>query len=393
MADYVMPSLGADMKDGRVVEWLVGPGDAVHRGDVVGVVDTDKGAIEIEIWEDGVVEEIVVGPGTKVPVGEVLFRYGRRAEAGGEAPPAMPSKAPEEAHHEPRAEAHEKAPEAPAPEGVRASPAARRRASELGVDLSAVVGTGPGGAVVLEDILTVAGSAERQAPEAAWARAAASEAIRDAIAAAMSRSKREIPHYYLGTTVSMLNATEWLAEQNRARAPEARLLPVALVLRAVTLAARDFPEMNGHWTGGGFQPSSRVHAGLAISLRSGGLVAPAIHDADRKTLEELTAAVTDLAQRARSGRLRSSEVTDATLTVSSLGDRGVDTVYGVIYPPQVALVGVGRTVERPWAVDGAVGVHPVVQITLSGDHRASDGHRGGLFVERIGELLQRPEAL
>jgi pyruvate dehydrogenase E2 component (dihydrolipoamide acetyltransferase) len=136
-----------------------------------------------------------------------------------------------------------------------------------------------------------------------------------------------------------------------------------------------------------------VSPGLAISLRSGGLIAPAIHDADRKSLDELTAAVTDVVQRARSGRLRGSEVTDATLTVSSLGDRGVDTLYGVIYPPQVALVGVGRTVERPWADGGAVTVHPVVEITLSGDHRVSDGHRGGLFLERIGDLLQRPEGL
>jgi pyruvate dehydrogenase E2 component (dihydrolipoamide acetyltransferase) len=217
--------------------------------------------------------------------------------------------------------------------------------------------------------------------------------MRDAIAAAMSRSKREIPHYYLGTTVTMQRATGWLAERNRTRAPDARILLVALTLKGVALAAREFPDMNGHWVEGRHRPSERVHLGLAISLRTGGLIAPAIHDVDRKTLEELTAAVTDLVQRARSGRLRSSEVTDATLTVSSLGDRGVDRLYGVIYPPQVALVGVGRMVDRPWAVAGAVTVHPVVDITLSGDHRASDGHRGGLFLDRIGDFLQRPEGL
>jgi pyruvate dehydrogenase E2 component (dihydrolipoamide acetyltransferase) len=395
MTDYVMPSLGADMRDGRVVEWHVRPGDTVRRGDVVGVVDTEKGAIEIEIWEDGVVREILVEPGRKVPVGEALFRYERSAEAPvepaarGEAPrvpPPVPA--------EPRAPSRPKTTAVPAPavEGVRASPAARRRARELGIDLSAVAGSGPGGAVVLEDVLALAEGVGKPAPEKVTPTTAA-EGMRAAIAAAMSRSKREIPHYYLGTTVSLRKATDWLAAQNRDRAPDARVLLIALTLKAVALAAREFPEMNGHWIDGSLRSSEAVHAGLAISLRTGGLIAPAVHDADRKTLEALTAAVTDLVQRARSGRLRSSEITDATLTVSSLGDRGVDRLYGVIYPPQVALVGVGRPQHRPWVVDGALVVHPLVEITLSGDHRASDGHRGGLFLERIGDLLQRPEEL
>jgi pyruvate dehydrogenase E2 component (dihydrolipoamide acetyltransferase) len=396
MADYLMPSLGADMKDGRVVEWHVRPGDTVHRGEVVGVVDTEKGAIEIEIWEDGVVREILVEPGRKVPVGEVLFRYeleaeapvepGARAEAPRVAPPAVAER------REPTAPTAPPSVPAPATEAVRASPAARRRARELGIDLAAVRGSGPGGALVLEDVRRHAEGIEKRAPDEMPPTTAA-EGMRAAIAAAMSRSKREIPHYYLGTTVSMQKATDWLAERNRAEPPHARVLPVALTLKAVALAAREFPEMNGHWIDGALRSSECVHAGLAISLRSGGLIAPAIHDADQKTVDALTASVTDLVQRARSGRLRSSEITDATLTVSSLGDRGVDRLYGVIYPPQVALVGIGRPAHRPWVVEGSVVVHPVVEITLSGDHRASDGHRGALFVEKIGDLLQHPEEL
>jgi len=398
MVDYLMPSLGADMKDGRVVEWHVHPGHTVHRGDVVGVVDTEKGAIEIEIWEDGVVREILVEPGRKVLVGEPLFRYQREAEAPvepvarAEAPPVVPP-AP--------AERREPAPPTPPPlaaavpapaESVRASPAARQRARELGIDLTAVQGSGPEGAVVVEDVLRHAEGVGKRVPGKLPPTTAA-EGMRAAIAAAMSRSKREIPHYYLGTTVSLQKATDWLAALNRARTPDTRVLPVALTLKAVALAAREFPEMNGHWIDGAFRHSERVHAGLAISLRTGGLIAPAIHDADQKTLDALTTSVTDLVQRARSGRLRSSEITDATLTVSSLGDRGVDRLYGVIYPPQVALVGVGRPAHRPWVVEGALVVHPVIEITLSGDHRASDGHRGALFLERIGDLLQRPEEL
>lgn len=468
MAEYRMPSLGADMKDGRVVEWHVRAGDPVRRGDVVGVVDTSKGAIEVEIWEDGVVEEIVVPPGEKVPVGEVLFRYsaadqaeappGRGAGAA-EAPGAEPVEPGTEAGEEvatagPSADDRRRPPEtAPgvrrSADVVRASPVARKRARELGVDLSGIRGSGPGGAVVLADVVERADAGEGEAAaadEGRWpsgephatplARKAAEihgvelaalrgtgpgglitrgdvegatgpaepgdeghgprealASMRSAIAAAMARSKREIPHYYLGTTVSLRRARAWLEARNRERPPEERILQVALVLKAVAVAVGDFPEMNGHWVDGTFRPADAVHPGLAVSLRGGGLVAPAIHDADQQTPEALTSVVTELVQRARVGRLRSSEVTDATLTLSSLGDRGVESLYGVIYPPQVALVGVGRTVERPWAEEGMLGVHPVARITLSGDHRASDGHRGGLFLERIGELLQSPEEL
>lgn len=444
MAEYRMPSLGSDMRDGRVVEWYVEPGATVRRGDVVGVVDTDKGAIEMEIWEDAVIEEIVVPPGEKVPVGEVLLRLGPAAPSGARpaaAPawasraeaPVLPSRAETPmTRARPAAPAQPEAatpvqapapaaPPPPEPSRVRASPAARTLARELGVDLSQVAGSGPGGAVVRADVETgtvavhatplarrvaevegvdlstvrgtgPGGVVTRGDVEAAGG-AAPLDAMRRAIAAAMARSKREIPHYYLSASASMLRATEWLAAENARRAPEKRLLPVSLLLKAVALAAREFPELNGHWSEQGYRPADAVHPGLAISLRGGGLVAPAIHDADRRTLEELTAAVMDLVQRARAGRLRSSEVTDATLTVTSLGDRGVDVVYGVIYPPQVAIVGFGRIAERPWAEAGMLGVRPTVEITLSADHRASDGHRGGLFLERVVALLQHPEDL
>jgi pyruvate dehydrogenase E2 component (dihydrolipoamide acetyltransferase) len=133
--------------------------------------------------------------------------------------------------------------------------------------------------------------------------------------------------------------------------------------------------------------------GVAISLRGGGLVAPAIHDADHCTLDELMAALRDLVQRARTGGLRGSEMSDPTITVTNLGDQGVDQVFGVIYPPQVALVGFGRVAPRPWAVDGLLGVRPVVRATLAADHRASDGHDGARFLAAIDALLQHPEAL
>jgi pyruvate dehydrogenase E2 component (dihydrolipoamide acetyltransferase) len=208
----------------------------------------------------------------------------------------------------------------------------------------------------------------------------------------MARSKREIPHYYLATTVDLAATTAWLAETNEQRAVDGRILPAAVLLRAAALAARDVPVVNGFWIDG-FQAADAVHLGVAISLRGGGLVAPAIHDADQLPLADLMASLRDLVQRARAGRLRASELTDATITVTNLGDLGVDEVFGVIHPPQVAIVGLGRVTEQPWAVDGMLGVRPVVRATLAADHRASDGHDGARFLAAFDHLLQRPEEL
>ena len=209
----------------------------------------------------------------------------------------------------------------------------------------------------------------------------------------MARSKREVPHYYLATEVELGVATRWLAQANLERPVERRLLLPVLLLKAVALATHRVPEMNGFFADGAFAASEAVHLGVAVSLRGGGVVAPAVHHADRLSLDELMAALRDVVGRARAGVLRSSEMSDPTLTVSNLGDQGADVVYGVIYPPQVALVGFGRVTDRPRARDGLLGVQPAVTVTLAADHRASDGHRGGLFLAAIDHLLQEPESL
>jgi pyruvate dehydrogenase E2 component (dihydrolipoamide acetyltransferase) len=217
--------------------------------------------------------------------------------------------------------------------------------------------------------------------------------IRQTIAAAMSRSKREIPHYYLATTIDMHRAMTWLTEQNSKRPLTERLLYGVLLLKAVALALREVPELNALWVDTQAVPSPDVHVGVAISLRQGGLVAPALHHTDRQTLNELMRNFRDLVQRARGGGLRSSELSDPTITVSSLGEQGVETVFGIIYPPQVALVGFGKVMERPWVVDGQIVARPIVTATLSADHRVSDGHRGGLFLATVERLLQEPDQL
>jgi pyruvate dehydrogenase E2 component (dihydrolipoamide acetyltransferase) len=217
--------------------------------------------------------------------------------------------------------------------------------------------------------------------------------MRQAVAAAVSRSKREIPHYYLGTDIDMSAALDWLEETNAQRPITQRILPAALLLKAVALALLEYPSLNGWWTEGAFRAGGGVHLGVAISLRGGGLIAPAIHDVDRLSPVALMAALGDLVQRARGGGLRGSEMTDATITVSNLGDEGVQLLFGVIYPPQVALVGFGRISERPWASGGLLGVRPVVTATLSADHRATDGHYGARFLAELARRLQAPEAL
>jgi pyruvate dehydrogenase E2 component (dihydrolipoamide acetyltransferase) len=399
MAEFRMPSLGPDMEAGTLVEWLVKPGDRVKRGDVVAVVDTQKGAIEVEIYQSGEIEQLLVDLDTKVPVGTPLARLRVEGEAPAAAavpPPAAAAAAPPTAAAAPSVRPAAPALSVAPGKGARASPAARRLAEQRGVDLATVTGSGPGGAITYEDVERALGKIAGEAAPAAEKRRPAGldlAAMRTAIATAMARSKREIPHYYLEHQVDITASEHWLVEQNASRPPDNRLLIGALAIKAVALAARRFPAFNGFYRDGKFESSQAVHVGVAIAIRGGGLAAPALHDADQLSLDELMGQMRDLVQRTRAGRIRSSEISDPTITVSSLGERGVEALYGIIYPPQVAIVGMGKVVVRPWVVDGAVAARSVVTLTLSGDHRVTDGHAGALFLAEIGTLLEEPGKL
>ena len=218
-------------------------------------------------------------------------------------------------------------------------------------------------------------------------------AMRSAIAQLMARSKREIPHYYLAEDVDLSTALAFLERRNVELPVAERLLPAVVLAKATALAVREVPELNGFWTDGAFQPASGVHLGFAVALRGGGLIAPAIHDADERSLTDLMGAIRDLVRRARAGTLRASEMSDPTLTLTNLGERGARAVYGVIYPPQVALVGFGRIAERPWAEGGMLAARPVTTATLAADHCQSDGATGGRLLSAIARNLQRPEEL
>jgi pyruvate dehydrogenase E2 component (dihydrolipoamide acetyltransferase) len=360
-----MPSLGVDMRAGTLVGWKVKPGDRIQRGDVIATVETDKANVDVEIYENGIVDRLAAKPGDKLPVGTLL------AVIRGEGERAALAKR------------------------IAASPLARRKAREFGIDLATLTGTGPHGVIEAADVEgAVQAVRPSVAPTAAPPPTAATPTgMRRAIAAAMARSNREIPHYYLETRIDMQAALSWLERVNRERSVKDRILPAALLVKAVAVALTEVPEFNGYWINDEFQMKEAINIGMAISLRSGGLVIPAIHDVDEKSVGEVMEAIHDLITRAREGGLRSSELTDGTITVTNLGDLGVETVFGVIYPPQVALVGFGRIAPQARVAAEMIGILPVLSATLAADHRATDGHRGAQFLTALDAILQDPDKL
>jgi pyruvate dehydrogenase E2 component (dihydrolipoamide acetyltransferase) len=376
MMQFELPSLGSDMDQGKLLEWKVKPGDHVKRGQVIAVVDTSKAAVDIEIWHDGVIGELLVEPGTSIPVGTAMATI---LESGETQTPGI--KAEGAIRH-------------------AVTPSARKRAKELGVDSDKVRGTGAQGSVTLADVEAAALSGKLAEPPATSTKviiqteASGRHAeMRKTIAAAMSRSKREIPHYYLSEMIPMDAALQLLLQHNQSVPVRQRILPVVMQIKALATVLQKMPQFNGYFRDGVFQPVLKVNAGMAISLRGGGLVAPAILDVGAKSLPQLMEELADLVKRARAGSLYSSEMSEPSITVTNLGDQGVESVFGVIYPPQVALVGFGRLTARPWAVGSELRAVSVLTATLAGDHRVSDGHQGALFLAGIRDLLQHPESL
>lgn len=420
MAEFLMPSLGADMQSGKLLEWLVKPGDTVKRGQVVAVVGTEKGDIEVEVFEDGVIHDFAVETGAEVPVGALLaIINGGAAKSTGAPAQLAVAEAPPKAAVETKVEAVKEKPTINS-QRVRISPLARKLAEELDVDLSQVQGTSPHGAIDKADVERAAEALKARAAPSTEAAVVETEpaaepkstpaaapverpkdkgsadfqaGMRRAIALAMARANRDIPHYYLETRIDMTNALAWLEAENLQRSIQNRILPAVLLIKAVAKALTKVPQLNGYWVNDALQVAEGIHIGFAIALRQGGLITPALHHADLKSADELMENLRDLIMRTRAGRLRSSELTNATITVTSLGDMGVEKVFGVIYPPQVALVGFGKVIEEVWVEKGMIGVRPVVHATLAGDHRATDGRVGAEFLDVLNKLLQEPAML
>lgn len=416
MIEFLMPSLGADMEDGTLVEWRKNPGDILQRGDIIADVDTQKGLIEIEVFDEGILEKHMVKEGEKVPVGTVLALI---------KPLSDQSKAPfpeEFKTNEPvfttsietqavQPELHEN--QFKNSERIKISPLAKKMAEENQLDISIIKGTGPEGSIVKADIETaILNQGKEKLKEVETIKeevvqqklkvdedeglikttSPASDGIRLAVAAAMSKSNREIPHYYLEKRINLSRALQWLKDTNKERSVAKRLLPVALFIKATAKALDDVPDLNATWENG-LQRKNEINVGFVVSLRTGGIMVPAIPSADSKSIDEIMDAVNDLIPRVRAFKLRSSEISQATFTITSLGEGGAEKVFGLIYPPQVGIVGFGEISEQPFAENGMLGIQPVVDVTLAADHRATDGLIGSKFLAALNKYLQNPESL
>ena len=400
MIEFRMPSLGADMEDGTLVEWRVKPGDSVKRGDMIAEVDTQKGLIEIEVFDEGTIDQLVIKEGEKVPVGTVLATINPAGEKVSMIREPIPVMEKTVITEKAKADEKKKSIKKTLKEGsteshprIKISPLAKKIAEEKGVDFSTIKGSGPDGSIVKEDIeLAVEMKVESHVELTGGKKELATQSLRSAIALAMSRSNREIPHFYLETRIDMSNALEWLKETNKVRELKDRLLSVVLFIKAMAKAINEVPEVNAYWENG-LHLKDAINIGFAVSLREGGVVIPAILDAEQKSPIELMKLLKDLIPRARALKLRSSELSESTITLTSVGEGNVDKVFGVIYPPQVAILGFGNIREEAWAENGAISARPVVHVTLAADHRAIDGYLGGRFLTALKNNLQNPTEL
>lgn len=395
MIKFQMPNLGADMEAGTLVEWRKQLGDNLMRGDIIADVETQKGLIEIEVFEEGILEKFLVREGEKVPVGTVLALIN-----DGKAEEKATAVTIEEIHKEeiqPSEDRIEKQ-ERIISKRVKISPLARKIAEVNGIDISLLKGSGPEGSIVKEDVEEAISRSAQATPEPvkveipAKSVSPSTDAIRMAVASAMSKSNREIPHYYLEKRIDMSKALNWTKEANKTRPIQKRLLPAALFIKAVAKALDEVPDLNAKWENG-IQRMNEINIGFVVSLRSGGIVVPAILQVDAKSVDEIMEILNDLIPRARAFKLKSSELSQSTFTITNIGEGGADKVFGLIYPPQVGIVGFGEVSEQPFAEDGMLGIRPVVNVTLAADHRATDGLIGSRFLASLNKHLQTPESL
>lgn len=353
MSEFKMPSLGADMESAVLMEWKTKEGDKVKKGDIIAEVETSKGVIEIEIFEDGTIEKLLAKPENEYRVGDVLAIIKNET---------IPQAAEEQRERQ------------------KISPAAKKKAQELGIDLSVLAKNKEG--IHLSEIEKIQKTEHKALDK---------DSIRTAIANAMSRSNAEIPHYYLSTKINMTSALNYLEELNKTRSIKDRILPAALLIYAIVKILKEVSELNGFWKDGRLEIKKEINPAIAISLRGGGLITPALLNADKMSLDQVMQSLGDLISRTRGGKLRGAELSEQTITITNLGDLGVETVYGIIYPPQVALIGIGKIIDSPWVLENSVVVQKVLKITLAGDHRATDGLLGALFLDKLTKFLQSKE--
>ena len=414
--DVIMPQMGADMTEGTLVRWLKQVGDEVSRGEILAEIETDKATVELEAYEAGVLRKHVVPEGETVPVGQVIAILGAADEAIEDEPELKPRPPVADRHSEsspaPAESRAARAPSAPVEGGrVRISPVARRIATDAGIEPSAIAGTGPDGRILRRDVeaaiasqsaapkpaAIAAPSPERAAAPSSGPAAAPFELVpftrmRQAIARRMSQSKQHQPHYYITLDVDMTAASAFRSQLNSQAADDQRVSFNDLVVKACAIALGRHPRFNAEFTDEGIRVYSQVNLAIGVALDDG-LIAPAIIDVGTKSLGAIAREARDVANRARSGHLKAEEYSAGTFTITNLGAFGVETLIGIINPPQSAILGVGSIMPQPVVIDGQVVVRQVMKVALSADHRVTDGAEGARFVKEIQSLLENPASL
>ncbi|WP_412519011.1 2-oxo acid dehydrogenase subunit E2 [Actinomadura madurae] len=415
MTEILMPRLSDTMEEGVISSWQKQPGDEVAVGDVIVDIETDKAVMEYEAYEAGVLEKILVKEGDSAAIGApiaVIAPVGGAKPAAASAPAAEPAAEAEPepapaAEPEPSAVPAAPAP-APRPPGASrppSSPLARRLARDHGIDLATLTGSGPGGRIVRADIeAAIRTGAPAPAPAAPAPAVQAPpvqgraddpdvEAVplnrfRKVAAKRLGQSKREAPHFYLNREVDAEALLAFRATLNEALAP-AKVSVNDLVVKAAATALREHPAVNVSYTEENLLFHKRIHVGVAVAVEDG-LVVPVVRDADRKSVSEIGREARELAGKAREGRLSAQEMSGGTFSVSNLGMFGVDSFSAVINPPEAAILAVGAVRDEPVVRDGQVVPGKRMAVTLSVDHRATDGATAAKFLARLAELLQNP---
>ncbi|MCH6472488.1 dihydrolipoamide acetyltransferase family protein [Sinomonas terrae] len=409
MTDVLMPRLSDTMEEGVLSVWRKHEGDVVHRGDVLAEIDTDKATMELEAYDEGVLARTLIEEGASVPIGTpiaVITPGGPVPDGTSEAPAPAPVAAPQpppETVPEPPRPAPTRPPAPPPSAGLTASPLARRLAREHGVDLAAVQGSGPGGRIVRADIDAAVARTPPSAPPPSAPEPAAPPAalgadaeevplsrIRRLTAQRLTASAAQAPHFYLTRTVDVDALLAFRAQINNGLAEGgARVSLNDLVVKASAHALAAHPEVNSSWAGTRLLRHRRVNIGVAVALEDG-LIVPVIHDADRKSITQISGEARDLAHRARTGRLSLEEITGGTFTVSNLGMYGIDQFTAVINPPEAAILAVGAAAAAPTVREGQLAVAAIMTLTLAIDHRVLDGAAGARFLADLVALLEHP---
>ena len=451
MAELTMPRLSDTMSEGTVGRWLKQPGDKIEKGDIVAEIETDKATMELEAFESGTLQQILVPEGQTVPIGTPIGMIGNGAAPAAPAstpaaPAAAPANAPTEeggAEATPRTtnEAQQQTGQAatqqtvsapPAAEGangqtegdrIKASPIARRLAEQHGVDLSKVQGTGPGGRILKENVEAAVGTAQQAvsaapapaaptpAPAAAPAPAAPAPApaptpagevtpmsrMRRAIARAMTDSKPGVPHIYITSEIDMAEAMRLRKQINDSGAAAVKISPNDMVVKAAAKALAKFPQINSSYaTTADNQPGVIAHPQINVSVAvatDSGLLAPAVRDADKKSIGTIAAEVRDMAGRAREGKIKPNELEGATFQTSNLGMFDVVDFVSIITVPQAASLSIGAIRQIPVVRDGQIVIGEIMNVTLSVDHRVADGAVAAQFLQELKRLLQSPMSL